>query len=309
MENYKKYIQKQIDALNSLKESITNDLDLLINEILNVKGFLIITGVGKNNHIGNKISSTLASLGTPSFFIHPSEASHGDLGRITKNDALLCLSNSGETKELYDIIEYAKRNGIKIFSITSNKNSLLGKNSDIVLELPKVNEACTLNLAPTSTTTMTLVLGDTIAIELLNRKQFTKYDFSNFHPGGKLGKTLIKINDIMYKDNLPLISPEETIINSLLLMAEKKYGIVGIIENNKLIGVITDGDIRRNCLNINKFKAKDIMNNNPITINKEMLAVEALHLMNEKRITSLFVLENNDVIGCIHIHDLIKLGF
>ena len=276
-----------------------------------IKGRVIVTGVGKSAHIGNKFSATLTSTGTASYFIHATEASHGDLGAIKKNDCIIAISNSGETSELGNIINYSKRFDIPLISISSNTKSILSKNSLISIIYKKPIEACPLNLAPTSSTTITLVIGDCIAMSLLELKGFKSSQFKTFHPGGNLGKDLKKIHEIMHiGKSIPIAKENEKMTTALITMTKKSLGCIGVVNSKKtLIGIITDGDLRRNVKkNLFLLKAKELMTENPTTGNKNMFVGEALNLMNSKKITSLFICDKNKPIGIIHIHDLLRLS-
>ena len=309
IQSARRTIEKEIDALKVLESELNGNLSKALDIMQNIKGRVIITGMGKSGHIGSKIAATLASTGTPSFFVHPGEASHGDLGMLTKDDAVIAISNSGETKELSDIIIYCKRYGIPLIAMTKNPASALGKAGDVLLKLPDNGEACPLGLAPTSSTTATVVLGDILA--LLERKGFSKTDFRQRHPGGKLGAFLQKVADLMHKgDEIPLISDTADMQEALLVMTSKMLGCVGITDSQgHLKGMITDGDLRR-CMSNNMFtrKAIDVMTKNPKTIGADVLAVEALALMNEKHITQLFVMNDNRPVGIIHLHDCLRAG-
>lgn len=311
IQSARRTIEKEIDALKVLESELNGDLSKALDIMQNIKGRVIITGMGKSGHIGSKIAATLASTGTPSFFVHPGEASHGDLGMLTKDDAVIAISNSGETKELSDIIIYCKRYGIPLIAMTKNPASALGKAGDVLLKLPDNGEACPLGLAPTSSTTATVVLGDILAIALLERKGFSKTDFRQRHPGGKLGAFLQKVADLMHKgDEIPLISDTADMQEALLVMTSKMLGCVGITDSQgHLKGMITDGDLRR-CMSNNMFtrKAVEVMTKNPKTIGADVLAVEALALMNEKHITQLFVMNDNRPVGIIHLHDCLRAG-
>ena len=309
----KRTIDKEIEALRIMENELNDDLTKALDIMQKTKGRVIITGMGKSGHVGSKIAATLASTGTPSFFVHPGEASHGDLGMLTQDDCVVAISNSGETKELSDIVLYCKRYGIPLISITKNPTSSLGQNGDILLKLPDDGEACPLGLAPTSSTTATMVLGDILAVRLLERKGFTKTDFKQRHPGGKLGSFLKKVSDLMHKgEEMPLVKEDTSMQEALLVMTSKMLGCVGVINNQgKLVGIFTDGDLRR-CLGpdiLNK-KAKDVMTSNPKTISPDVLAVEALNTMNNtgKGITQLFVLQDEKPVGIIHLHDCLRAG-
>lgn len=307
----KRTIDKEIEALRMMEKELDGNLAQALDLMQKTEGRVIITGMGKSGHIGSKIAATLASTGTPSFFVHPGEASHGDLGMVTEKDIVIAISNSGETKELSDIILYCKRYGIPLISITKNPDSALGKAGDILLKLPNDGEACPLGLVPTSSTTATLVLGDILAIALLERKGFSKTDFKKRHPGGKLGAFLQKVADLMHKgDEMPLVSEDANMKDAMLEMSSKMLGCVGIVDKNQqLLGIITDGDLRRcMCDNILSRKAVEVMTRNPKTITADLLTAEALGIMNEKHITQLFVLDHQAPVGIIHLHDCLKAG-
>lgn len=304
-------IDIEIEALNELKELLNEDLTRALDMIEQTQGRVIITGMGKSGHIGKKIAASLASTGTPSFFMHPAEASHGDLGMVTNADLIIAISNSGESRELIDILNYSKRFGIRLISITKNPESSLGKAGDIVLRLPLSKEACPLGLAPTSSTTATLVLGDILTVAMIERRGFSKAQFNQRHPGGKLGSILQKVKDMMHtNDEMPILKNTASINEIILEMTSKRLGCVGFIdEKGDFCGMFTDGDLRR-CLNENlkNVKAMEIMTKNPITATPNMFASEAIKILNEKKITNLFVVENNKAIGVIHIHDLLRAG-
>lgn len=304
-------MDKEIEALRMMEDDLDGNLSQALDLMQNTKGRVIITGMGKSGHIGSKIAATLASTGTPSFFVHPGEASHGDLGMVTQDDVVVAISNSGETKELSDIILYCKRYGIPLIAMTKNPDSALGRAGDVLLQLPNDGEACPLGLAPTSSTTATLVLGDILAVCLLERKGFSKTDFKQRHPGGKLGSFLQKVSDLMHKgDEMPLVYDNATMQEALLMMTSKMLGCVGIIDKNRhLLGIITDGDLRR-CLSPDMLtkKAADLMTRNPKTATPDILAAEVVKIMNEKKITQLFVINDNCPIGIIHLHDCLKAG-
>lgn len=304
-------INSEIDTIIKLRDSLNESLTKALDAMQQAQGRIIITGMGKSGHIGKKIAASLASTGTPSFFVHPAEASHGDLGMITEDDVVIAISNSGESKELIDILNYCKRFGIKLISITKNPESSLGKAGDIVLELPNNGEACPLGLAPTNSTTATLVLGDILTAGLIQRKGFTKADFNARHPGGKLGSILQKVSDLMHTNSdMPILEENSDMHRVLLEMTSKRLGCVGFINNNgELTGMLTDGDLRR-CLSaqILEEKAINIMTKNPKTIHKDMMASEAMKIMHDKKITNIFIVENKKPIGVIHIHDLLNNG-
>ena len=307
-----KTIDSEIRAIEELKksldaESLTKALDFMQNST----GRIIITGMGKSGHIGKKIAASLASTGTPSFFVHPAEASHGDLGMITDDYVVIAISNSGESRELIDILNYCKRFGIKLIAITKNQDSSLGKAGDVVLLLPNNGEACPLGLAPTSSTTATLVLGDILTIRMIERKGFSKEDFNDRHPGGKLGSILKRVSDLMHTgQDMPLLDENANMQAVLLEMTSKRLGCVGFVNSAGILtGILTDGDLRR-CLSaqILSEKAADLMTRNPKTIAPEAMTAEALKIMHDKKITNLFVVDNLKPVGVIHIHDLLNNG-
>ncbi len=307
-----KTIDSEIKAIEELKHSLDSvSLTQALDFMQNSKGRIIITGMGKSGHIGKKIAASLASTGTPSFFVHPAEASHGDLGMITEDDVVIAISNSGESRELVDILNYCKRFGIKLIAITKNAESSLGKAGDVILLLPNNGEACPLGLAPTSSTTATLVLGDVLTIGMIERKGFSKEDFNDRHPGGKLGSILKRVSDLMHTgQDMPILDENSNMQAVLLEMTSKRLGCVGFINQaGDLTGILTDGDLRR-CLSskILEEKAVDLMTKNPKTITPNAMSAEALKIMHDKKITNLFVVENNKPVGVIHIHDLLNNG-
>ena len=307
-----KTIDSEIDTINHLKDSVkAENLTKALDFMQNSKGRIIITGMGKSGHIGRKIAASLASTGTPSFFVHPAEASHGDLGMITEDEVVVAISNSGESRELIDILNYCKRFGIKLIAITKNAESSLGKAGDVVLELPNNGEACPLGLAPTSSTTATLVLGDILTVGMIERKGFSKEDFNDRHPGGKLGSILKRVSDLMHTgQEMPILDENSNMQAVLLEMTSKRLGCVGFInQTGDLTGILTDGDLRR-CLSskILEEKAIDLMTRNPKTVSPNAMTAEALKIMHDKKITNLFVLEGKKPIGVIHIHDLLNNG-
>lgn len=304
-------INREIDTITKLRDSLDNNLTQALNLMQQAKGRIILTGMGKSGHIGKKIAASLASTGTPSFFVHPAEASHGDLGMITEEDVVIAISNSGESRELVDILNYCKRFGIKLIAITKNPESSLGKAGDIVLKLPNNGEACPLGLAPTNSTTATLVLGDILTAGLIERKGFTKSDFNQRHPGGKLGSILQRVSDLMHTDSeMPILEENSNMQQVLLEMTSKRLGCVGFVNVDGIFtGMLTDGDLRR-CLSaeILSKKAIDVMTKNPKTISKDTMAAEAMKIMHDKKITNIFVIEDKKPIGVIHIHDLLNNG-
>ena len=309
IQSAKNTINKEIENLRILEAELDETLTKALDIMQNASGRIIFTGMGKSGIIAKKIVASLASTGSPSFFVHPAEASHGDLGMLSEDDVVIAISNSGESKELADILNYCKRFGISLIAITKNPQSTLGKLADVVLKLPNGEEACPLGLAPTSSTTATLVLGDILTVALMQRKQFTKTDFNQRHPGGKLGSVLLKVSDLMHTDDeLPILPETVSIQEALIEMTTKRLGCVGFTdEKSNLAGILTDGDLRRiltaNTLHKN---VKSLMTKNPKTITQGTLATEAIKIMNEKKITNLFVIEDGKPIGIIHIHDCLN---
>lgn len=308
-----KTIDREIETLEILKNSFDNSLSKALDLLQNAKGRIIVTGMGKSGHIARKMAATFASTGTVSFFVHPAEASHGDLGMISDDDVIIAISYSGESRELSDILMHAKRHNIPLIAITRNPESALGKNSSLVLKLPDNGEACPLGLAPTSSTTATIVLGDVLAVDLMERRGFSVTDFRQRHPGGKLGAILCKVSDVMHKGiEMPLLNEEANMQEALLIMSEKMLGCVGITDKNgKLTGIITDGDLRRLMSpSLITEKVANVMTKNPKVISPDALIVDAVNVMNNtgRGITNLFVVENDKPVGVIHIHDCLKAG-
>lgn len=299
-----------IEGLKALEDWLDESFVRALDVLGNLKGRVVVSGMGKSGHIGRKIAATLASTGTPAFFIHPGEASHGDLGMVTKHDALVLLSNSGETAELRDLINYAKRFSVPLVAIVRRKTSVLVDAADVPLVLPEVPEACEVN-APTTSTTMMLALGDALAVALLERRGFSEEDFSIFHPGGKLGAAFIKVKDLMHKDDeLPLVKRNTPMPDVLIEMTAKRFGCAGVLdEQDKLIGVITDGDLRRHMSAITDKTAEQVMTQNPVTVKADALVSRALAKMEKHSITALFVLtDEGRADGIVHIHDLLRVG-
>lgn len=299
------------DSISSIGKQLKSSFTTLCEKVMVSKGKFVIMGVGKSGHIAQKISATLSSTGTPSIFIHPTEAAHGDMGLINKKDIILLISNSGETDEIINILSSLKRHAKEIASLTSNNSSTIAKFADIKIELKSKKEACPLDLAPTSSTTNALAFGDALAIALLEAKGFTKNDFASSHPAGKLGKKLItKVSDLMHKGkSLPLVSPDTILDKALLEITKKKLGIALVVDKTKVVGIFTDGDLRRSInkkVNIQKTKIKDLMTKSFITINSNALAVDAAKIMEKNKIFTLVVTENKKYVGVISMHDLIE---
>jgi len=300
----------ELKEIANLSKRLTDDFEKAINAILQSSGKLIVSGMGKSGIIGKKIAATLASTGTPSFFLHPGEAYHGDLGMIEENDIVLLISNSGETDEVLKLIPFLKHQKNCTISMSNNDNSTLAKNTNYHLNIAVDKEACPLFLAPTSSTTATLVMGDALAVTLMKLRDFKEENFAKFHPGGSLGRRLLTtVGDVMKKKNLPIISPQATIKEVIQRISEGMLGLVVIIDNNKIIGVITDGDIRRTMESREKdffnLKAEDLMSNHPKLIYETDKLISASNIMSQHKINSLLVVnETNDLVGVVQVYDL-----
>lgn len=310
IETGREVILQEAIGLNTLAESLGDAFVQAVDRLAALSGRIVVTGMGKSGHVGRKIAATMASTGTPAYYVHPGEASHGDLGMITAEDAVIALSNSGETLELADIIAYTKRFSIPLIAMVGKAPSTLGDAADICLLLPDVAEASPVN-APTTSTTMSMALGDALAVALLQKRGFTKDDFATFHPGGKLGKQLLRAADLMHQGaELPLVEDATPMQDVLLTITAKHFGCAGVVgKSGKLVGIVTDGDLRRHMqADILQKTAADVMTASPVTIAPNTLAVEVLAIMNERSITSLFVLEADKPIGIVHIHDCLRAG-
>ncbi|CAM3490900.1 KpsF/GutQ family sugar-phosphate isomerase [Campylobacter upsaliensis] len=303
----KEVFEIEAEAIRNLSENLDHNFSKAIKLILNIKGRCIISGMGKSGHIGAKIAATLASTGTPSFFMHPGEALHGDLGMITSEDVLIAISNSGETEELLKIIPAVKRRQIPLIAMSGNVKSTLAKQAEIFLNIAIKKEACPLQLAPMSSTTATLVMGDAIAAALMKARKFQPDDFALFHPGGSLGRKLLtKVKDLMVSKKLPIVNPQTEFNELVDVMTSGKLGLCIVLENDKLVGIITDGDLRR-ALKANAkprfdFKAKEIMSHNPKIIDQEAMATEAEQLMLKHKIKEIVVGKNGRVVGIIQLY-------
>ena len=305
-------IKLQSESIRNLVELVDDNFETAINLILNSKGRVVVTGIGKSAIIANKIVATLNSTGTPSIFMHAADAIHGDLGIIKKDDVIICISKSGNTPEIMDLVPFLKMTKNPLIAITGDTNSSLAKNSSVVLNSHVDVEICPNNLAPTNSTTAQLVIGDAIAATLVKIKGFTSNDFAKFHPGGSLGKKLyLKVNDLIDSAVKPMVSTDDDIKDVIIEISNKMLGITPVFSKDTIVGVITDGDLRRTLLNnqeISKLKAKDIMSTNPQIIDSETLASEALEIMKKNKISQLIVTNNNSYFGIIHIQSLIKEG-
>ena len=304
-------IAQEARALTLLAGALDHRFEAAVDLLLNAKGRVIVSGMGKSGHIARKIAATFASTGTPAHFVHPAEASHGDLGMMAAGDVTLVLSNSGETPELADIIAYTRRFRIPMVGVAGKKDSTLLRQSDIAILLPDAPEACRSGIVPTTSTTMTLALGDALAIALMERRAFTPENFRLFHPGGKLGARLSQVADLMHKgESIPLIAPDTPMGEALLVISQKGFGVAGVIEDGALVGIITDGDLRRHLDGLMARTAREVMTENPQTVRPDSLAEEALATMNARKITTLFVRAQSDPgpCGILHIHDCLRAG-
>ncbi len=300
------------NSISQLKSKLTDDFTMSVTEIINSDGRIIVAGVGKSANIASKIVATFNSTGQPSVFLHAADALHGDLGNIQKNDIVICISKSGNTKEIKLLVPLIKKLGNKIISICGNLNSYLAKESDFCLDVSVEKEACPNNLAPTSSTTAQLVMGDALAVCLLELRDFSDEDFARFHPGGILGKRLfLKVSDIISEQSKAFVSPNSTLQEVIVEISAKRLGSAAVINQSKLIGIITDGDLRRmleDSPDISNIIASDIMSDSPRTISPDMLASEALTILEKNNISQLIVLDNSEYKGIIHIHDILKEG-
>ncbi len=307
----KHVLDMEADAVKKLSSELGDDFYNAIQLLYKTKGRVIVTGMGKSGHIGKKIAATLASVGTPAFFVHPAEASHGDLGMLTTDDTILALSNSGESKELADIIAYSRRFGIPMICMVGNRESTLAKASDLILCYPPFEEACSFGMAPTTSTTLSLALGDALAMTLLEMKGFSREQYKIRHPGGKLGAMLLKAKELMVKgDDMPIVKENTPMSEALIVMTAKSLGCVGIVnDKDELVGIITDGDLRRHMsANMLSQTAGEVMTRNPKTVTEDFLAAEAVRMMNDKKITTLFVVDGNHPVGVLHLHRCLQAG-
>ncbi len=308
-------IENEANAVLALKDRINHDFAKACSLLFECKGRIVVTGMGKSGHIGGKIAATLASTGSPAFFVHPGEASHGDLGMITAQDTVLAISNSGETQEISTIVPLIKRLNIPLIAMSGDKNSTLAREADVNLDISVEQEACPLGLAPTSSTTATLVMGDALAVALLEARGFTEEDFARSHPGGSLGrKLLLLIDDIMQTgEQIPRVPLEASLRQALLEMTAKSMGMTAIVNSqNQVIGIFTDGDLRRvldKGINILNCDVKDVMTSECKTVQEKILAAEALNIMEVGKINALLVVDSKQqLIGALNMHDLLKAG-
>lgn len=316
IETAKRVLRIEAEAIYGLLDRLDHSFEKAVEIILNSRGRVVVTGMGKSGLIGKKIAATLASTGTPAFFMHPAEASHGDLGMVTSDDVIIAISNSGETEEVIRLIPFLKRFNVKLISITGNNGSTLAQQADVNLDVTIKEEACPLGIVPTASTTATLAMGDALAVALLIKRGFKEEDFAMYHPGGSLGKRLfIKVRDLMHTgDELPVVGPDTLMTDAIMEISSKRLGVTAVVDRDrKVIGIITDGDLRRGIQRHGKaffeMKAGEVMTKNPKTISADELAAKALAIMEEKSITSLVVPdEEGRIEGIIHIHDILKKG-
>lgn len=311
LENARRVLAAEAGALERLAAELGDDFIAALDTFSAVTGRVVVTGMGKSGHVARKIAATMSSTGTPALYVHPAEASHGDLGMVTASDALLALSNSGETPELSDMIAYSVRFSIPVVAITGGADSTLAKDATVALVYPDAQEACPMGLAPTTSTTMMLALGDALSVCLLERKGFSPDDFQLLHPGGQLGRRLLRVGDLMHTGSeVPLVDPETGLGEMIVTMTEKSFGCAGVVdEKGELIGVFTDGDLRRAMgKKALDTPARELMSANPKTLPPDTLASEALRIMDQHAITKVFVVENSRAVGIVSIHDCLRAG-
>lgn len=308
IDSFTQVAQNEGDAVLALSRADPKAITRACHRIFECSGRVICTGMGKSGHIARKIAATFASTGTPAHFVHPGEASHGDLGMIQPGDVLLALSNSGETRELADILTYAARRVIPLIAITKKADSALARHAETVLLLPDMPEACSIRMAPTTSTTCSLVIGDALAVAVMQAKGFQREDFQGYHPGGKLGAQLLTVESLMHTgQELPVLSPSDSMERAILEMTSKGFGIAAVVEDQKLVAVVTDGDLRRNIANILDKSVAEVVTYSPKSIGSQALASEALGMMNQLRVSALCVVgDESRLIGLIHLHDCLR---
>ena len=307
-------ITDEAEALDALADALDSRFADAVELVLKAKGRVLVSGIGKSGHIGHKIAATLASTGTPAYFVHPAEASHGDLGMVSQDDVVLAISNSGEAPELANLLAFTRRFGIPLIGLSSRMDSTLMKEADVHLQIPAMGEACGFGMVPSISTTLTLAIGDALAIALMKHRDFRPENFRAFHPGGKLGARLSRVSDLMHGDDaLPLVRQDTPMSDALIEISQKGFGVSGVVnDDGTLIGIITDGDLRRHMDGLLGKTAADVMTANPTTIASDSMAEEAVAIMNERKITCLFVVdpEAKDGVarGLLHIHDCLRVG-
>ncbi|WP_313348866.1 KpsF/GutQ family sugar-phosphate isomerase [Paracoccus sp. (in: a-proteobacteria)] len=309
LDTARRVIRTEAEGLAALADSLGDSFDRAVDTILAARGRVVVSGMGKSGHVGRKIAATLASTGTPAQFVHPAEASHGDLGMVTQGDVVLVLSNSGETPEIADIVAHTRRFQIPLIGVAARPQSTLLRQADVALVLPEAPEACGTGIVPTTSTTMTMALGDALAVALMEHRKFTPEHFRTFHPGGKLGAKLSRVADLMHQD-MPLVAETAPMADALLTISQKSFGVTGVTDaQGRLTGIITDGDLRRHMQGLLDHTAAEVMTANPRTIGPDALAEAALAEMQARRITSLFVVNLDGVpAGLLHIHDFLRTG-
>lgn len=316
LEHGRRVVETELDGLRLLKDSLGAEFVAAAKALLNLTGRAVVSGLGKSGHVAGKIAATLASTGTPAFFVHAAEAAHGDMGMISKQDVVILISNSGETAELVPIIQHVNRLKVPLIGISSGRESTLLRSATIPLALPAADEACPVGIAPTTSTTMTLALGDALAMVVMQQRGFTHDDFRLLHPGGSIGLKLMKVSEIMHRgDRLPLVGPDTPMSEVIVTMTSKSFGTAGVVDmRGRLIGVITDGDLRRNIHRIDRTVARDVMSTKPKVIAASTLAEDALKFLNAQEVTALFVVEGDAShpdsvpVGFVHVHDFLRLG-
>lgn len=313
LDTARRVIRVETQALHLLEQSIDDNFAKAVELMLSATGRIIVSGMGKSGHIARKIAATLASTGTPAHFVHPAEASHGDLGMMNPGDVVIMLSNSGETPELADVIAYTRRFAIPMIGVASRADSTLLRQSDIALVLPRAEEACGTGIVPTSSTTMTLALGDALAVALMEHREFTPENFRKYHPGGKLGAQLSRVGDLMHTGaSMPLVQETASMSDTLVEIGAKAFGVTGVVDaQGNLTGIITTGDLSRHMDGLLALSAKDVMTKSPVTISPDDLAEKAVGIMNGKKITCLLVVDPatpNRAVGLLHLHDCLRVG-
>ncbi|AWI82232.1 KpsF/GutQ family sugar-phosphate isomerase [Alloyangia pacifica] len=306
----RRVLATETEALVRLSDELPAEFDAVVSLLLNIRGRVIVSGMGKSGHVAAKIAATLASTGTPAQFVHPGEASHGDLGMITSADAVILISNSGETRELADMIGYCARFSIPMIAITKRAESTLATASDHILLLPDAPEACAIGMAPTTSTTLCMALGDALAVALMSNRGFGRDSYAHFHPGGSLGAALLRVSAVMHKgDELPVVSPTTPMSEALVVMSQKGFGVAAVVTEGRVAGIITDGDLRRNMEGLLERRAGEVATPGPLVTQPDTLLTEALGVLNAKKRTVLLVVDEAErLVGLLHIHDALRAG-
>jgi arabinose-5-phosphate isomerase len=309
VETGREVLRAEAAALSVLADAMPPDFAAVVDLIEGARGRVAVSGMGKSGHVARKIAATLASTGTPSLFVHPAEASHGDMGMVGREDVAILISNSGETSELRDLLAHTRRFAVPLVAISSRPGSTLMRAADLTLPLPALPEACGIGMVPTTSTTLTLALGDALAVALMRRRGFAAEDFGVLHPGGKLGAQMARVEALMHADRLPLVEAEAPMDEVLLVMTERGFGIAGVVEGGRLAGVITDGDLRRNMAGLMDRRAGEVATRDPLTVPPDMLAARALAMLNERKLNVLIVTDaEGRPVGVLHVHDLLRAG-